>query len=103
MTTEEFECTLGRARHFVETNPDEAIAYLVGHGVAALQGGELRIVGILLRNAPSVGFTIASHRELWAWFNESCMVIHTRDICAVAHGKPGYGVGVYWNLDDDLD
>lgn len=69
MTTDELECTLHPARHFVETNPDESIAYLTGHGVAVLQNGEMRIVGILVRNAPSVGFSISGEHERWAWFN----------------------------------
>jgi hypothetical protein len=85
-------CDLPEARHPVETNPDEDIAYLLGHGVAMLKrDGELRLIGILIRNPAGADFTVVGEHELWRWFNEPSTLAHTREVCNLAHHRSSFG------------
>ena len=83
------ECSLDESMCTAHTSDVLVAVYLGGHGVAGLQSGEKRALGVSVRagDPPEGIWTIIDHAGGWSWGSEPCTLVHTPELCRLGRDR----------------
>lgn len=74
-------CSLGECWVAIENSDDSKGDILLGHGVAALEDGEPRALGALVRCGEDAKGHFTIIEKSGGWWGDPCVLVHTPGIC----------------------